>query len=471
VTQLSQNADALLEHNDGTYLDYALNSGINRTSEDVMLNLLVVMIDCLRQDRFEGKEKSAVTPNLDAFLQRSTAFDNIHAVGSNTTAVMGSWFTGLYPFRHGLRSFRDRKFTGTPPTMAHLMRQHGYRTVTTVTEAMADAEDLIDGFEEIDRRDKKKQAIHNGYGAGVVAKLNELNRSEQPWFYFVHTCELHADRQCDPHFQNRHYGRDFYDRCLSSVDHHLGPVFDAIDWDDTVVVVFGDHGDNLIWEPGGEFASKVMNRLRADGRVSALWRVRDAFYRAGLYGRWKGVLRSNALFHHDYHVYRFLTHSPMMISAPGLPPGRRFDVPMSSVDMLPTLFDYLGVPRVPGIDGFDFAPLLRGEPVSAPDRALYQEVVTDFVLKGRDPSQLRIPLLHALIQDGWKYVESMLDRRIQPELYNLAEDPLERHNRFQKWRDSDLVNNLASKLRAIEGARMVEKPDDVNPSAPVLASA
>src|SRR5690348_8415272 len=190
-----------------------------------MQNLLVVMIDCLRQDRFEGKEKSAVTPNLERFLRHGVAFDNIHAVGSNTTAVMGSWFTGLYPFRHGLRSFRDRKFTGTPATMAKLLRARGYRTVTTVTEAMADATDLLDGFDEIERRDKKREAIHNGYGERVRAKLRELAHSERPWFYFVHTCELHPDRQCDPRFQSRRYGRNFYDRCLSSVDHHLGLIF------------------------------------------------------------------------------------------------------------------------------------------------------------------------------------------------------------------------------------------------------
>jgi arylsulfatase A-like enzyme len=65
-----------------------------------MLNVLVVMIDCLRYDRFEGPHKTATTPNLDCFLKRSTIFENVHAVGSNTTAVMGSWFTGLYPFRH-----------------------------------------------------------------------------------------------------------------------------------------------------------------------------------------------------------------------------------------------------------------------------------------------------------------------------------------------------------------------------------
>ena len=50
-----------------------------------MLNLLVVMIDCLRQDRFEGKDKTALTPNLDAFLKRSTSFDK---PVSRSTALM-----------------------------------------------------------------------------------------------------------------------------------------------------------------------------------------------------------------------------------------------------------------------------------------------------------------------------------------------------------------------------------------------
>jgi arylsulfatase A-like enzyme len=348
------------------------------------------------------------------------------------------------------------------------MRRHGYRTVTTVTEAMADAVDLLDGFEDIERRNKKVEAIHNGYGMRVVDKLDELNESRRPWFYFVHTCELHPDRQCDPRFQSRRYGRDFYDRCLSSVDYHLGPIFEAVDWVNTAVVVFGDHGDNLLWEPSGEFASKVMNRLRGDGRVSLLWRLRDAFYRAGLYGPWKGILRNNALFHHDYHLYRFLTHSPLMIAAPGLAAGRRIDAAMSSVDMMPTLFDYLGMPKVPAIDGFDFGPLLRGDTVDAPSRAIYQEVVTDFVLKRRDASTLRIPLLNALIQDGWKYIESRFDPKIEPELYNMVEDPRERDNCYRKLRESELVKNLSAKLRAIEGTHV---PSDLTPSAAAFASA
>jgi arylsulfatase A-like enzyme len=417
-----------------------------------MLNLLVLMIDCLRQDHLEGAGKTATTPNLDAFRQRSVSFDNIHAVGSNTTAVMGSWFTGLYPFNHGLRSFRDRAFDANPATLASLLKAQGYRTVTTVTEAMAEAEDLLNGFDDIERRDKKKEAIHTGYGARIQRKLGELNHSAQPWFYFIHTCELHPDRQCDPAFRSRQYGRNFYDRSLSSVDYHLGPIFKLIDWEDTVVVVFGDHGDNLIWEPHTEFASKVMNRLRGDGRVSALWWMRDLFYKAGLYGPWKGILRHNCLFHHDYHVYRFLTHSPLMLALPSAA-ARRIDMPMSSVDMLPTLLDLLGVPREGVVDGISFAPALRGEAMATPQRALYQEVVTDFVLKGRDASQLRIPLLRALVQDSWKFVNSALDPSIKPELYNLIDDPLETRNLYGQLSRSQLVTTLRTKLEMIEAGR------------------
>ena len=72
---------------------------------------------------------------------------------------------------------------------------------------------------------------------------------------------------------------------------------------------------------------------------------------------------------------------------------------MSSVDALPTLFDYLGVPFAQPVDGVSLAPFLRGEEAAYPKRALYQEVVTDFVMKGRDSSQLRIPLLRAIIRD------------------------------------------------------------------------
>jgi arylsulfatase A-like enzyme len=434
-----------------------------------MLNLLVVMIDCLRQDRFRGPDKTALTPNLDAFYERSLSFENLHAVGSNTTAVMGSWFTGRYPFTNGLRSFRDRSFSGNFTTMATVLRDAGYRTVTTVTEAMGDATDLLEGFDEIERRDKKTEAIHDGYGARVEAKLAELNRSEKPWFYFVHTCELHADRQCDPRFKEERYGNNFYDRALSSVDHHLGPIFDSIDWETTAVVVFGDHGDNLIWEPRGEFASKVMNRLRGDGRVSALWRVRDWFYRTGLYTNRKSMLRHNFLFHHDYHLYRFLTHSPLMLALPGMAPRRDHSL-LSTVDMVPTLLEYLGVPVPMAVDGVSFAPVLRGESITPPDRSVYQEVVTDFILKGRDPSQLRIPLLRALVYGEWKFVNSAFDEKIKPELYNLAQDPLEVNNRYEEQRESDLVKFLQRSLEAIEQTQPSAAPVVASPAAVGVAA-
>jgi arylsulfatase A-like enzyme len=321
--------------------------------------------------------------------------------------------------------------------------------VTTVTEALGDATDLLAGFGEIERRDKKKEAIHDGYGARVQAKLRELNASKQPWFYFVHTCELHPDRQCDPRFKNARYGRDFYDRSLSSVDYHLGPIFETIDWDTTAVVVFGDHGDNLIWEPRSEHASRVMNRLRGDGRVSALWRLRDWFYRTGLYTGRKTLLRHNFLFHHDYHVYRFLTHSPLMMALPG-GAARQDHSLLSTVDMLPTLLEYLGVPVPRPVDGISFAAALRGESFAPPERSIYQEVVTDFILKGRDPSQLGIPLLRALICGDWKFVNSAFDEKIQPELYNLAEDPDEVRNRYAEQRDGEVVKRLMRALEAIE---------------------
>jgi arylsulfatase A-like enzyme len=195
-----------------------------------------------------------------------------------------------------------------------------------------------------------------------------------------------------------------------------------------------------------------MNRLRGDGRVSALWRLRDWFYRTGLYTDRKSMLRRNFLFHHDYHVYRFLTHSPLMVALPGM--GARQDHSLlSSVDMMPTLLDYLGVSVPVAIDGVSFAPVLRGETVAPPDRSLYQEVVTDFILKGRDPSELGIPLLRALIHGDWKFVSSAFDDQIRPELYNLAEDPLEERNRYAEQRDSELVKSLVRALEAIEQTR------------------
>ena len=66
-------------------------------------------------------------------------------------------------------------------------------------------------------------------------------------------------------------------------------------------------------------------------------------------------------------VYFNGTHSPVILKWPGMPAAATHEEFVSSVDLMPTLLDILGVAKPDGMDGRSWMPLLRGEKQDARD--------------------------------------------------------------------------------------------------------
>jgi arylsulfatase A-like enzyme len=106
-----------------------------------------------------------------------------------------------------------------------------------------------------------------------------------------------------------------------------------------------------------------------------------------------------------------------------------------TLDLMPTIFELLGVPTSSGFEGQSLLPVLRGE-----DRAA-RPAVLDSTLYGHDEVALRTER-HKLILDR----DPRAARSV--ELYDWTSDPLERH---------DLTPSepaLAARLRAELEARL-----------------
>lgn len=103
---------------------------------------------------------------------------------------------------------------------------------------------------------------------------------------------------------------------------------------------------------------------------------------------------------------------PCLISWPDeLPAGALFELPASSLDLLPTFVKAAGgdPSSINDLDGVDLVPYLRGERTGRPHQTLYWKVD-----------------MRGTIRDGdWKLMR-MPDRPAQ--LFNLAEDPAEQHD-------------------------------------------
>ena len=105
---------------------------------------------------------------------------------------------------------------------------------------------------------------------------------------------------------------------------------------------------------------------------------------------------------------------PLLLRVPGMTrPGERCAVPVSLVQLLPTLLELCGLPAPSGLDGSSLVPLVR-EPSRKVDATVYAE----FALRSRNAKYM-------IRRGDWKYCFYVND---MPELYHLRDDPQEMRN-------------------------------------------
>jgi uncharacterized sulfatase len=110
-----------------------------------------------------------------------------------------------------------------------------------------------------------------------------------------------------------------YHASVSFIDAQVGVLMETLDrlrlWNDTVVVLLGDHGFHL-------------------GEHHGLWR-KDTLFEETL-------------------------RTPLIIAAPQVQrPGEAAKSEVELLDLYPTIVELAGLPRVPGLDGTSLAPLIR----------------------------------------------------------------------------------------------------------------
>jgi arylsulfatase A-like enzyme len=172
-----------------------------------------------------------------------------------------------------------------------------------------------------------------------------------------------------------------YSAAIAQLRQMVSELLDALEssgaLDETVVVLFADHGEEFLDHAG------IEAELAVDPR--------------GTYG-----------IGHGHGLFGELLRVPLRVWHPDVVPGPS-ETPASVVDIAPTLLDYLGVPA-PASDGHSLRPALEGGDFD-PERALYAG------------SLAFGPRLTAVVRGGWKGIAG---EGIPPLYYDLARDPRER---------------------------------------------
>lgn len=392
-------------------------------SKDTPGNLLVVCVDCLRQD-FTATDRVR-TPFMDRMAEEGVEYRELYSTATTTTPCVASLFTGTYSERNGVNSLRHCDLSEDVHTMAELFGEAGFETAAMVTGPLVEETGVDRGFDHYWYREPDEELVGEWYRT-AVRRLNELS---EPFFCYLHLWEVHEPIWVPADVGDRRFGDTAYHRMLVALDRAIESFVDEVP-EDTLVALTGDHAESVSW--------------RWDLSSNAAKVVRDvARYRLGLDTRGieRRINRAMDRFSPDYpdhfverghgeNVFDFASNVPFLLWGPGVEPAT-VDAQARQIDVLPTLLDAFSLP-VPGV--------VQGESLLPPEEVEDRDA---YLRACGESLKSEVNWQRGLRADGHKYVEYP-ERDWDPELYDLAADPAELTDRSDE--DPDTVRELRSRL-------------------------
>lgn len=412
-------------------------------------NLVVVLSDDHRWDALGAAGNPAIlTPVMDRMAREGVYFRQATVSVSQCHPVRASLLTGLPAHRHGVYStqFQAPGVAETlckRPTVASLLRDAGYRTVVVgkwhvppppwecgfdevrtwlpgggtnfrdpeLVRGMAHEHETVAGFtQEIFTEDAVKFLHGETAQAGPFLLWLGFTAPHYPYEPNPERIEaLYAGRSDDellpPGFPRDVQANDWrhYNQAVSHLDEQLGRLLAALQEtglaERTVVVLLGDNG-----------------------------------YMMGERGLGGPGSRSNG----KQVPYESSLRVPFLLSGPGLPESLVSDLPVSSMDLPPTLLSLAGLPVPDSWPGRDLVAALAGK---LELREAFAEWSDEESERFRDIAfrAVRTPA-HKLIL--WK------DPARSDELYDLAADPAEARNLIADPEAQEVLRDLRSRLLA-----------------------
>lgn len=203
-------------------------------------NILLVVIDCARADKWLGTGRTTVTPNLDRLCREGGAFPTTITEKACTTPCFASLLSGCFSPRHGVHLVWGYRFPKSAPLLTERLADAGYHTYAEVSGPLLAEMGLDRGFERYTYR-APCDYLHTAWGDQFIERLKRGDYSS-PWFILLHLWELHPQRRVSVDQDSAHFGADEYERAVSSLDAQLGRLFEAAG-PNTLIIVTGDHGE------------------------------------------------------------------------------------------------------------------------------------------------------------------------------------------------------------------------------------
>jgi len=335
-------------------------------------NVVLLTVDALRADHlaWHGYERET-SPTIDRLAEEGVVFQNAYSASSHTREALPALLTGRYPDRAVSDGFALAATSVAERLGDHGLRTGGFHSNPYASRAYGfDAgfdrfhDDLYLGNHRLlalaQRLVDKLRNNHYERATSLNDRaVDWLDASDEPSFLWAHYMDAHGPYEPPAEYQRlfreeavapgrakdlyqiavteddcsaaeRRTLIDLYDAEIRYLDAALDSLFERLDaaglLETSLVIITADHG--------------------------------DAFGEHGYYG-------------HPRYLHDELIHVPLIVLGPGVS-STTIDVPVSTIDVVPTILDSLGVddsPEVPGLSLFDVVD----DPTAFEDRLVFSQ--------------------------------------------------------------------------------------------------
>lgn len=420
-------------------------------------NILFIVLDSFRADKCSGVSKTSITPNIDRLIKNGVYFAQTVSAADSTNSSLGAIFTGRYPFKTGISFYKNHSKASM---IFDILKNNGYSRYASVPNTSF-FQTVTSNFEDRDLSPViPNMSLHQGVGKKIIDRLASKSMCE-PWIYNIHLLDLHpTDRKflTPDEFNSEKFGTTKYERAVSAIDIWIGKILQQIDLNNTLVILTGDHGDNipvietrlhdLGWihnlmlkgrrvipslEPLGIKLFLFLRNLVASVRKRKLKRTLSSDEMRTINGRL------------GWDLYDEMVLVPLIFSGWKLPPDMVINQQTRHVDIFPTVNELIGLPPMGDADGISLVPLLRGTKLT--ELPIYIESTTTNPKSDGKVIGIRT--------SEYKYYRMRTNARKKVHLYNLKNDPQEKNN-IESERQ-DIVIQMEKIIQKIENCFIKEE--------------
>jgi arylsulfatase A-like enzyme/Tfp pilus assembly protein PilF len=348
-----------------------------RASAPVSGPIILISIDSLRADRLPpyGYTRGR-TPAIESLAADGIVFEHAYSHVPQTLPAHAALLTGRIPIETGVREGANAVIPASERLVAEMLRDRDFATGAVVSSFLLRAQTGISqGFEFFDAdmpESEGRQALHRDGTASVrVAERWLASVGTTRAFLFLHLDEPRGTADVAERFSDL----EPYDARIAQADEAVGRLIRYLKthqlYDQSTVLLVSDHGQGL-----------------------------------GQHGE-QG---------HGLFVYDETVRVPLIIKpAAGQGAGRRVEVPVQHVDLVPTVLDLAKAPVPGNLHGRSLTPLFDDGGTLSPVPIYIESVFGSTHFAWSE--------LTSVVEEGYRYI-----RTPREELYELARDPGEREN-------------------------------------------